>query len=69
MEKNGMKTHQPNAAMVFGANAQGTACVFAVPGPNEVNVRIGVAAVSDEAKEADRLQSVLRAGVARVLFD
>ena len=69
MEKNGMKTHQPNPAMVFGANSQGTACMFAIPGPNEVNVRIGVAVVSEESKEAERLQSVLRAGVVRVLFD
>lgn len=69
MEKNGMKTHQPSPAMVFGGNAQGTACIFAVPGPNEVNVRIGVAVISDDSKEADRLQSVLRAGAVRVLFD
>jgi hypothetical protein len=69
LEKNGMKTHQPGPGMVFGANEQGTACMVAVPGPNEVNVRIAAAVISEDAKEADRLQNVLRAGVVRVLFD
>ena len=69
LEKQGLGTNPGGPALMFGGNAQTCVAVFAVPGPNEVNVQIGVAAASADDKEAERLSSVIRSGVVRVLFE
>jgi hypothetical protein len=69
LEKQGLGTSQGGPLLMFGGNAQAALAVFAAPGPNEVNVQLGVATVSSDDKEADRLQNVVRTGVVRVLFE
>jgi hypothetical protein len=69
MEKQGFATTESGPALVFGGTAESALAVFAVPGPNEISAHIGVIAVNTEEAVAERLQSVIRGGIVRVLFD
>jgi hypothetical protein len=69
LEKQGLGTSPGGPALLFGGNQQVALGAFALPGPNEVNVRIGVAVISEDRKEAERLQNVVRTGIVRILFE
>jgi hypothetical protein len=69
LEKQGLGTNQAGPGLLFGGNQQTAIGMFALPGPNEVQVRVGVIVISGDQKEAERLQNIVRTGVVRVLFD
>ena len=69
MEKQGLGSQQAAGMAVLGGGGHGVMATFALPGPNEVNVYVGTIAFSTDDAEADRLQSVVRTGLLKFLYD
>lgn len=72
MEKHGLSPSDagmPNTPTAFGGSATRMAAAFALPGPNEIGVRIYSVVAAADDDEADRLQRAIRQDMLKVLFE